>query len=159
MTPRKTLVLLYCSLLFLRGFSQPEDYIFAHVDVTSGLSNNHITAIFKDTRGFMWFGTEAGLNRYDGYQFRVFKHDARDPHSIIDNYIEQIFEGPGGRMWVESRKRRFNLYDPNLDRFDQDYGAYLRGLGLPDYELLTIASSAKGYWFVYRDSGDRKSVV
>ena len=153
MIPRKSLLLLYCCFISLRILAQPEDYIFAHVDVTNGLSNNHITGIYKDTRGFMWFGTVSGLNRYDGYQFRVFKHDARDPHSIIDNYIEQIFEGPGGRMWVESRKRRFNLYDPNLDRFDQDYGAYLRGLGLPDYELLTIASSAKGYWFVYRDSG------
>lgn len=153
MIPRKSLLLLYCCLFSIRLFAQPEDYIFAHVDVTNGLSNNHITGIYKDTRGFMWFGTVSGLNRYDGYQFRVFKHDARDPHSIIDNYIEQIFEGPGGRMWVESRKRRFNLYDPNLDRFDQDYGAYLRGLGLPDFELLTIAPSAKGYWFIYRDSG------
>lgn len=153
MMPRKILFLLYCCLLCVRIFAQPEDYIFAHVDVTNGLSNNHITDVYKDTRGFMWFGTVAGLNRYDGYQFRVFKHDDRDPHSIVDNYIEQIFEGPGGRMWVESRKRRFNLYDANLDRFDPDYGAYLRGLGLPGSELLTIVPSAKGYWFIYRDSG------
>ncbi|HEX3934064.1 MAG TPA: two-component regulator propeller domain-containing protein, partial [Puia sp.] len=155
MMPRKTLVSLYCCLFFLRVFAQPEDYIFAHVGVTSGLSNNHVTAIYKDTRGFMWFGTEAGLNRYDGYQFRVFKQDDRNPYSIADNYIEQIFEGPGGRMWVESRKRRFNIYDADLDRFDPHYGTYLHGLGLPepDYDLVTIAPSARGYWFVYRDSG------
>ena len=153
MIHRKTLLLLFCSLCSLGIFAQPEDYIFAHVDVASGLSNNHITGIYKDTRGFMWFGTVAGLNRYDGYQFRVFKHDARDPHSIVDNYIEQVFEGPGGRMWVESRKRRFNLYDAALDRFDPDYGSYLRGLGLPGAELVTIAPSARGYWVIYRDSG------
>jgi signal transduction histidine kinase/ligand-binding sensor domain-containing protein/DNA-binding response OmpR family regulator len=153
MTPKKTLILVCCCLLTARSYAQSEDYIFAHVDVTSGLSNNHITSIYKDTRGFMWFGTVAGLNRYDGYQFRVFKHDARDPHSIVDNYIEQIFEGPGGLMWVESRKQRFNLYDAGMDRFDPDYRAYLRRLGLPDYGLVTIAPSAKGYWFVYRDSG------
>ncbi len=152
---RKILLLLLFCLSLLRIIAQPEEYFFAHVDVKSGLSNNHITSIYKDARGFMWFGTVAGLNRYDGYQFRAFMHDARDPHSIADNYIEQIFEGPGGRMWVESRKQRFNLYDANLDRFDPNYEVYLRGLGLPDpdYNLVTIAPSAKGYWFVYRDSG------
>ncbi|HWB94176.1 MAG TPA: two-component regulator propeller domain-containing protein [Puia sp.] len=150
---RKTLILLLCFLPSTRVFAQPEDYIFAHVDVTSGLSNNHITAIYKDTKGFMWFGTVSGVNRYDGYQTRVFKHDARDPHSIADNYIEQIFEGPGGRMWVESRKGRFNIYDASLDRFDPNYSDYLRKLGLPGYDLLTIASCSRGYWFIYRDSG------
>ena len=153
MMSKKTLFWLFFCFFSLRGFAQPEDYIFAHVDVTNGLSNNYITGIYKDTRGYMWFGTVAGLNRYDGYQFRVFRHDGRDPHSIVDNYIEQIFEGPGGRMWVESRKRRFNLYDVNLDRFDPDYCAYLRRLHLPDTDLLTISPSVKGYWFVYRDSG------
>ncbi len=150
---RKCLFLLYCCFTSLRIFAQPEDYIFAHVDVTNGLSSNYITGIYKDSRGFMWFGTVAGLNRYDGYQFRVFKHDIRDPHSIVDNYIEQIFEGPGGRMWVESRKRRFNIYDAKLDRFDPDYCAYLRTLRLPDTDLQTISPGATGYWFVYRDSG------
>ena len=155
MMPTKSLILLYCCLVSLRIFAQPEEYIFAHADVTSGLSNNHVTGIYKDVRGFMWFGTVSGLNRYDGYQFRVFKHDARDPHSIIDNYIEQIFEGPGGRMWVESRKRRFNLYDVDLDRFDPDYAGYLQKLGLPQRDLITIVSSpsVRGYWFVYEDSG------
>lgn len=153
MMPKKMLFWLYCCFFSLRVFGQPEDYIFAHVDVTSGLSTNYITGIYKDTRGYMWFGTVAGLNRYDGYQFRVFRHDPRDPHSIVDNYIEQIFEGPGGRMWVESRKQRFNLYDVNLDRWDRDYCAYLRALGLPDTGLLTISPGARGYWFVYRDSG------
>src|SRR6185437_14220230 len=146
------LVVLYCLAANCLS-AQPEEYLFSRVDVTAGLSSNYITAIYKDSRGFMWFGTISGLNRYDGYQFRVFKHDARDPHSIFDNYIEQIFEGPGGRMWVESRHQRFALYDPALDRFDLDYGSYQLSLGLPPTPLQTIVPSAKGYWFVYRDSG------
>jgi signal transduction histidine kinase/ligand-binding sensor domain-containing protein/AraC-like DNA-binding protein/AmiR/NasT family two-component response regulator len=133
--------------------AQPEEYLFSHVDVTYGLSNNHITSIYKDARGFMWFGTVSGLNRYDGYQTRIFKHDPQDPHSIADNYIEQIFEGPGGKMWVESRKRRYNIYDACLDRFEGDFTSYLKKLGLPVYELLTITPSKSGYWFIYRDSG------
>src|SRR5580698_5236059 len=134
MMPKKTLILLCCCLLTARSYAQSEDYIFAHVDVTSGLSNNHITSIYKDSRGFMWFGTVAGLNRYDGYQFRVFRHDNHDPHSIPDNYIEQIFDCPEGRMWWESRKGRFTVYDRALERFDPDYAPNLQKKGLPSLD-------------------------
>ncbi|HEV9035813.1 MAG TPA: two-component regulator propeller domain-containing protein, partial [Puia sp.] len=150
---QKTLLFILCCLTINLLSAQPEEYLFSHVDVTYGLSNNHITSIYKDARGFMWFGTVSGLNRYDGYQTRVFKHDPQDPHSIADNYIEQIFEGPGGKMWVESRKGRYNIYDACLDRFEGDFSSYLKKLGLPVYELLTITPSKSGYWFIYRDSG------
>ena len=155
MKPRKSLLLLFLCVAMTRLSAQPEDFVFAHVDVGSGMSNNHITAIYKDSRGFMWFGTVSGLNRYDGYQFRVFRHDNHDPHSIPDNYIEQIFDGPEGRMWVESRKGRFTVYDRALERFDPDYTLNLQKQGLPnlDYQLITVTPSVKGYWFVYRDSG------
>jgi signal transduction histidine kinase/ligand-binding sensor domain-containing protein/DNA-binding response OmpR family regulator len=123
--------------------AQSQDYLFSHLDVTAGISNNQI----------MWFGTCSGLNRYDGYTVHVFRHDPRDPHSIGDNYIEQICEGPEGRMWVESRAGRYDIYDRALDRFDPDFEDYLKRLGLPGADLLTIAPSAKGYWFIYRDSG------
>ncbi|HEY4110887.1 hybrid sensor histidine kinase/response regulator transcription factor [Puia sp.] len=143
--------------LFAAGglLGQPQEYLFSHLTVTGGLSNNHITGIYKDARGFMWFGTVSGLNRYDGYQFRQYRHDPRDRWSIADNYIEQIFEGPGGKMWVESRTGRFNLYDYDLDRFDVDFGSYLRQLGLPAFQLVTVVASpaSKGYWFIYKDSG------
>jgi len=151
--PGRLLLILLCWLSAGRLFSQPQEYLFSHLNVTAGLSNNHITSIYKDGRGFMWFGTVSGLNRYDGYQFRAFRHDPQDAHSIADNYIEQIFEGPGGKMWVESRTGRFAIYDADLEHFDVDFGAYLKGLGLPSYLLVTIVPSSKGYWFIYRDSG------
>ncbi len=81
----------------------------------------------------MWFGTVSGLNRYDGYQFRQYRHDLRDRWSIGDNYIEQIFEGPGGKTWVESRTGRFAIYDYDLDRWDVNYGEYLMKLGLRSF--------------------------
>lgn len=154
--PKPSCFLFLFCLFAVGGLSgQSPEYLFSHLTVTAGLSNNHITSIYKDGRGFMWFGTISGLNRYDGYQFRQYRHDPRDRWTIGDNYIEQIFEGPGGKMWVESRKGRFAIYDYDLDRLDGDYGGYLRGLGLPTFQLLTIAPSpaAKGYWFIYKDSG------
>jgi len=146
-------------LIFLLGSAvtrlcgQSNEYQFSHLDFTNGLSNNHITSLYKDARGFMWFGTMAGLNRYDGYEFKVFRHDQKDPNSIGDNYIEQIFEGPEGMMWVQSRSSRFNIYDMATEQFHRDYGAYLRKRSLPEFWLLGITRGEKGYWFIYRDSG------
>jgi len=138
---------------FGRQYGQSNDYAFSHLDVAGGLSNNHITCIYKDTRGYMWFGTASGLDRWDGYQFKVFKHDARDTNSLSDNYIEQMFQGPDGRLWVESRAGRFNLYDLTTDRFSQNYLDYLRNLSLPDSWLLNIVASKDDYWFIYKDKG------
>ncbi|HWK05849.1 MAG TPA: two-component regulator propeller domain-containing protein [Puia sp.] len=149
----KILVILLCWWPFCRQYGQSGEYVFSHLDFTGGLSNNHITSIYKDKRGFMWFGTIAGLNRYDGYQFRTFRYDPRDTNSIADNYIEQIFEGPGGKLWVESRAGRFNIYDFAADRFSRNYPAYLNGIGLPSSWLLNIVRDKEDYWFIYRDSG------
>jgi signal transduction histidine kinase/ligand-binding sensor domain-containing protein/CheY-like chemotaxis protein/AraC-like DNA-binding protein len=133
--------------------AQSTEYQFSTLNFSNGLSNNHITSLYKDPRGFMWFGTMSGLNRYDGYQFKVFRHDQHDPHSIGDSYIEQIFEGPEGKMWVQSRSSQFNIYDLATDQFDHDYAGYLRQHSLPEFWLLSISRGTTGYWFVYRDSG------
>jgi signal transduction histidine kinase/ligand-binding sensor domain-containing protein/CheY-like chemotaxis protein len=153
MMVKKILLIFLLSSAVIRLCGQSNEYQFSRLDFTNGLSNNHITSLYKDARGFMWFGTMAGLNRYDGYEFKVFRHDQKDPHSIGDNFIEQIFEGPEGKMWVQSRSSRFNIYDLATDQFDRDYGAYLRKRSLPEFWLMGITRGAKGYWFIYRDSG------
>jgi signal transduction histidine kinase/ligand-binding sensor domain-containing protein/DNA-binding response OmpR family regulator len=153
MNQRKILLLLISCCTMLRQYGQSNDFQFSHLDCNQGLSNNHVTCLYKDNRGFMWFGTVSGLNRYDGYQFRTFRHDSKDPHSIGDNYINQIFAGPEGKMWVSLLAGGFSIYDIAHDRFDQDYVACLRRLAMPGYMLLSIIPSRTGYWFVYRDNG------
>ncbi|MFI5137982.1 MAG: two-component regulator propeller domain-containing protein, partial [Sphingobacteriales bacterium] len=83
-------------------FGQSSQYRFSHLDITNGLSHNQINCIFKDSEGFMWFGTASGLNRYDGYSFKVFKHNANDKNSLNDDYTSLIFEGPGKKLWMGS---------------------------------------------------------
>ena len=148
-----TLLILLLSFSLSRLFAQSTDYQFSTLNFSNGLSNNHVTSLYKDPRGFMWFGTMSGLDRYDGYEFKVFRHDQHDPHSIGDNFIEQIFEGPEGKMWVQSRSSRFNIYNLATDQFDHDYAGYLRKHFLPEFWLLSIARGTTGYWFIYRDSG------
>src|SRR5258708_2927258 len=116
---KKIFLLAVGCLSLLQHYAQTNDYVFSRLDFTNGLANNHVTSIYKDSRGFMWFGTVAGLNRYDGYQFRLFRHDQRDTGSIVDNYIEQMFEGPGGRLWVEIRAGQFNIFDFSKEHHGQ----------------------------------------
>lgn len=76
----------------------PHDYMFKHLEVKDGLSNNQVNAIYKDSRGFMWFGTASGLNRYDGYDIRVYRSQKDDETSLLDNYIEDIQEDAAGNL-------------------------------------------------------------
>lgn len=144
---------LLCWISFTRTLGQSNEYAFSHLDLAAGLSNNHITCIYKDPRGYMWFGTASGLNRWDGYQFKVFKHDSRDTNSVSDNYIEQMFQGPDGKLWVESRAGRFNIFDFTTGQFSRDYLGYLRSLSLPDSWLQNIICWKNDSWFIYKDKG------
>src|SRR3979409_1904334 len=90
---------------------QSDQYQFLHIGTENGLSHNRVNCILKDSKGFMWFGTMSGLNRYDGYEYRVFRHDLRDSTTLIDDYISRIMEGPDRKLWIETRTG-LNIYDP-----------------------------------------------
>ncbi|MEO8169190.1 MAG: two-component regulator propeller domain-containing protein, partial [bacterium] len=68
--------------------------------VESGLSQSSIWCMIQDSRGFMWFGTADGLNRFDGYAFKVFRHDAKDPSSLRSNTVWSLLEDRAGNIWV-----------------------------------------------------------
>jgi signal transduction histidine kinase/ligand-binding sensor domain-containing protein/DNA-binding response OmpR family regulator len=140
-----------CGTGILQG-QQQTPYHFAHLDFNQGLSNNQVNCIYKDVRGFMWFGTMSGLNRYDGYVFKTFRHSIKDTLSIDDDYIGKILAGPGEKLWIQSRIG-FNIYDPLTEKIDRQAGKYLTKWGLPSFGLTDIVQAGKGYWFVYKDSG------
>ncbi|NQT25595.1 hypothetical protein HQ585_09590 [candidate division KSB1 bacterium] len=90
--------------------SQASDLSFQHLDISDGLSQNSIKCMLQDRTGFMWFGTEDGLNRYDGYQFKTFRHDPWDSTSIGGNDISAICEDHAGRLWIGTHDGGLNLY-------------------------------------------------
>ncbi|HXD11007.1 MAG TPA: two-component regulator propeller domain-containing protein, partial [Anaerolineales bacterium] len=89
---------------------------FDHLNIEQGLSQSSVRDIFQDSRGFMWFGTEDGLNRYDGYTFKNYKPDPDKPDSISDRWITAILEDQDGYLWIGTRQG-INRYDPRLETF------------------------------------------
>jgi len=75
---------------------------FEYITIRDGLSQNGVYCIWQDSRGFMWFGTQDGLNRYDGYTFELYNHDPGDPNTLVNNYIYSLFESnhAPGVLWV-----------------------------------------------------------
>jgi ligand-binding sensor domain-containing protein/signal transduction histidine kinase/DNA-binding response OmpR family regulator len=106
-----TLILLYFIFLFTaKGF------YFRSYQVEDGLSHNSVWAIMQDKKGFMWFGTNEGLNRFDGKFFKVFKRKQGDGFSIGSNFIHCLKEDSQGRFFVGTKEGLY-LFDVNLEKF------------------------------------------
>ncbi len=149
--PKIILFVLVLSPLLLMA-QQKKDYQFSRLDIQSGLSNNQINCIYKDSTGFLWFGTLSGLNRYDGYNIRNFKHDEIDTSTISDDYINRVFEGPGNKIWIKTQST-YNIYDPLTEKINRHPEKFLQSAGLPSEGLVTILHSGKIYFFIYANAG------
>jgi len=96
----------------------PRSLRFERLSIEQGLTQQSVLTILQDRRGFMWFGTQAGLNRYDGYRITAFRNNPGDPDSIPDNYVLASYEDEQGRLWFGTKG--------GLTRFDHAAGKFLR---------------------------------
>jgi signal transduction histidine kinase/ligand-binding sensor domain-containing protein/AraC-like DNA-binding protein len=111
------LTLLFAPILL---FSQNHIMKFEHLTVDDGLSGSVIECIMRDSKGFMWFGTRNGLNRYDGYKFTIYRHDVNNPQSISHNWIKGgIIEDSKGDLWIGTWGGGLNKFDRNKEIFIQ----------------------------------------
>ena len=89
---------------------------FQHLDISNGLSQSTVSFIMQDKKGFLWFCTDDGLNRYDGYDFKIYRNDPNDPNSISNNVVLTAFEDHSGFLWFGTADG-LNRYNPQNGHF------------------------------------------
>jgi PAS domain S-box-containing protein len=126
---------IFILFLLLKSISsvdaQPANLQFKHLTTNDGLSHSWVHSILQDKYGFIWIGTDDGLNRYDGYTFRVFKNNMRDRYSISSSCVIAMLENSKGDLWIGTRQG-LNYYDRKNERF-------IRRYEMSQGEILSIA--------------------
>jgi ligand-binding sensor domain-containing protein len=93
------------------------DMRFELLDEEDGLSNHWLYGMVQDSQGFVWIGTNLGLNRYDGYNFKVYRHDPNDSTSLLDDQVQVPFVDRSGRLWVGNVGGMISLFHPGRQNF------------------------------------------
>ena len=135
------------------GDARLRDLRFAHLTTNDGLSQGYVVAILQDRRGFMWFATRDGLNRYDGNAFVVYKNNPNDSGSLSSNFLQDLMQDDHGYLWIATNTG-VNKFDPETERCTR----YLHDPGNPNSlggaSVKTIAQDGRGsLWFGTEDSG------
>lgn len=112
-----TLIILFPIGTTATLLAQHRQVKFERIGLEQGLSQSTVNCILQDRRGFMWFGTQDGLNRYDGYKFTVYKHDVMDSSSVSDSYILSLYEDNDFNIWVGTLSGGLNKFDYSTERF------------------------------------------
>lgn len=102
--PCRPFLLLLCLLTSVLRTPAQDHTPVEYLGIEQGLSNNAVTAIYEDQHGFMWFGTYDGLNRYDGYHFKIFRNKPDDTASLINNRIVSICEDKENNLWIGTKQ-------------------------------------------------------
>jgi len=103
--------LFFLSFFYNYTRGQESDLKFRNLTIDQGLSNNYVTAIHKDAKGFVWVGTYNGLNRYDGYDFKTIVSNGEAELKLSGNIINCIFEDSKGILWVGTMGNGLNCFD------------------------------------------------
>lgn len=113
------LTLLSISSIQAQEIQEESVYKFVHYSSKDGLPQNSVLAIVQDSLGFLWMGTDDGLSRFDGYGFRIFKHNPQNKSSINNNVIRAIIEDPNGFLWIGTEGGGVNVLDPKTEKFQK----------------------------------------
>ncbi|KAB1070902.1 GHKL domain-containing protein [Tamlana haliotis] len=105
------LALVFYILMTPSIYAQGNASFFEKIGIKNGLSSSYPTSIIQDSKGFIWIGTNNGLNKYDGYQSKIYTYDANNNNSISDNWITSLLEDSYGNIWIGTDGGGLNLYN------------------------------------------------
>ncbi|MBI3502936.1 MAG: SpoIIE family protein phosphatase [Bacteroidetes bacterium] len=134
------------ALLLLSAFSFSQDAKFSRIGAEKGLSQASVKCILQDSKGYMWFGTGDGLNRYDGYEMKIFRNNPSDTNSLSDNNIECLVEDSKGILWIGTHGG-LNAYNAALNRFHRFQNERTNPNSINGNVIKSIYEDKKGtYW-------------
>ncbi|GAB3013695.1 sensor histidine kinase [Spirosoma pulveris] len=146
-------IFLFCLLLIglwpgqaLQAQSKTGQFIY--LTTRDGLSQDNVTCILQDRRGFMWFGTQDGLNRFDGYTYTVYRNDSRKVNSLSHNFIHTVFEDKQGNLWVGTDDGGLSLFDASTETFTNYKHLAGKTNSLSHNKVMAITQDAYGYLWV-----------
>lgn len=147
---KKALICIF--LLITLSIRGDEQFYFSNLSINDGLSQITVTSIFQDRKGFMWFGTRNGLNRYDGYEFDIFQTVYSDSGTISDNHILCITEDDTGNLWIGTNNG-LNYLDMKTNRFRRYYSDSNDAHTLSHNSIYSICSDERNNVWIGTDSG------
>jgi signal transduction histidine kinase/ligand-binding sensor domain-containing protein/CheY-like chemotaxis protein len=147
---------IFICLVLLTAASPAEagsSHRFRSLRIEDGLSQSIVADCFQDSRGFLWAATEDGLNRYDGYEFKVFRHDPVDRNSLIYNYVSRIGEDNIGGLWIGTHGQGLDCFDYRGQQFTHFLHDPADSTTISDNDVLAIAKAADGSMWVGTSNG------
>lgn len=148
----RVIFLLICFFIGSSGSAQ-SDLRFKTVSLLQGLSQSTVNSIVQDDKGFIWIGTQDGLNRYDGYSFKVYKHNPQDPNSLSDNYIQTLFVDSKGVLWIGTYGGGISIFDRQTEKFTNFRNDEKNASSLSNNLVMAITEDDKGNIWIGTSGG------
>ncbi|RKZ79416.1 MAG: hypothetical protein DRR19_24975, partial [Candidatus Parabeggiatoa sp. nov. 1] len=151
------IITLLILIISLSTYAQKPEIKFEHLSRKNGLSQSTVYTILQDSKGFMWFGTQDGLNKYDGYTFTHYRHDPQNPDSLSNSFILSIYEDRTGTLWIGTDGGGLDKYDRHQDKFVHYQNDPQNPDSLSSDVVLGIYEDSAGIlWFSTYDGGLNK---
>ncbi|MDG1760539.1 MAG: two-component regulator propeller domain-containing protein [Flavobacteriaceae bacterium] len=147
------------------GYSQYETYIFKNFTAKDGLSQHDINCITQDNEGFLWFGTNNGLNKFDGYSFNVFKPINGNDTSLLGRIVQDIKTDSFGNLWIATLDGGLNMYNSKTERFTSfdsvipQMGSYANKITISSDGVLWVQFKSKVCYAIIKENVDEMEFV
>ncbi len=137
-----------------------QDIHFEHITIDDGLSQNSINCMLQDNKGFLWFGTQDGLNRYDGIKFKIIKNDPNDINSLSSNCITALHQDSAGILWIGTFGGGLNRFDVINEKFTRFLNEHNDPNSLIDNTVNAIMTDQLDYlWIGTRNGLDQYNLL
>ena len=143
---------LICLLIF-STLVRSETARFDRLTIEDGLSQSSVYCILQDSRGFMWFGTQDGLNKYDGYDFTAYRHNPDDINSISHNDVYSLVEDDEDNIWVGTYDCGLDMFDPVTNRFTHFIHDPADPGSICDNKIWSLSCDRNGYIWIGTENG------